>query len=155
MNKRKKALLLSSIAALSILCGCGSKKETVEVDGETYIKNEEEYTKVEVGDRIFEPGTHIIHYIDIPASAYYPVGGKLIEQGFDNAAFYVDNVPEGYKLVGVTSYSNSSGNDYYIVYVFVNEVPVIAKGRYDVNFNEVVYETPGKIVVDTALTLEP
>ncbi|MBR4178563.1 MAG: hypothetical protein IKR57_04370 [Bacilli bacterium] len=162
MNKRrKKALVLSSLLSLSILCGCGSESktvntnETIEIDGETYIKSGGEYNKIEVVDRTFEPGEHIIHYVDIPVEKKRTITDANINQGFDNAAFYMDEIPEGYKLIGVTSYSNDNGFSNFIVYIFVNEVTVIAKGRYDVYTNEIVYETPGKVVEESSLTLEP
>ena len=154
MNKRKKALLLSSIASLCILCGC-SKTETIEIEGTTYIKNGEEYQKIDISDRRFEPGQHIIHYVDIPIRKTSAIPDSELNQGFNNGAFYVDIVPEGYKLVSVTTFSNNDGYDYVIVYILVNEKPVIAKGSYDTEINEIVYETPGTVVEETCLNLEP
>lgn len=159
MNKRKKALLLASAASLCILCGCGKKTETVEIDGEIYVVVADEYTKIDIPDKTFEPGTHIIHYVDIPdpKPPTFKKGGHHLHQGFDNAMLYTGEVPEGYKLVGVTSYAHDDDYsfDYYIVYIFVNEKTVVAKGSYDAKNNEVVYETPGEVVEDVALGLEP
>ena len=161
MDIKKKAWLLSSIASLSILCGCGSNTETqdtntlVTVDGEQYIQNGNEYTKLDITPKRFEEGEHIIHYVDIPVSKRNAIPDSSLNQGFGNASFAIDDIPEGYKLAGVTSYSNGDGKSYFIVYVFVNEVPVIAEGSYDINSNTVVYETPGKIVDEKTMTLEP
>ena len=152
MNKNKKALLLSSITALSILCGCGTETKTIQIEGETYVQSGEEYVKVEVSDRTFEPGTHVIHYVDIVRNGESINSGNIV-QGYDNAYFnFPADVPEGYKVIGATSYSNNSGYDSYIVYILVNEKTVVAKGRYDSNTNEVVYETPGE-VIEQELTL--
>lgn len=161
MDIKKKAWLLSSIVSLATLCGCGSSSGTqdtntlVTVDGEQYIQNGNEYTKLDITPKRFEEGTHIIHYVDIPVSKRSTISDNKINQGFGNSAFAIDDIPEGYKLAGVTSYSNSNGNSYFIVYVYVNEVPVIAEGSYDINSNTVVYETPGKVIKEQAMTLEP
>ena len=156
MNRKKKALLLSCLASLAILSGCSSaKNETIQIDGETYIKSGEEYTKVDVSDRTFAPGEHILHYVDIPVSKNNTISNSYLNQGFNNGSFFIDEVPDGYKLVGVTSYSNNDGYNNYIVYIFVNEKTVIVHGSYDEYTNEVVYETPGTIIEDESLELVP
>ena len=154
MNRRKMAFI-ASLLSLCILSGCRTKMKTVEIDGDEYIMNGEEYTKINLEDKVFEPGTHIIHYIDIPHSESSTLSDKEINQGYGNGAFYIGEPPEGYKLVGVTSYANSSGNDNHIVYIFVNEKTVVAKASFDPYGREVVYETPGQIVDEPSLNLEP
>ena len=157
--RKKKALILSTLASLAILSGCSSESKeeskTITVNGEQYVQNGDEYIKIDVSPRTFEPGTHVIHYIDIPNKSDNTLSNKYIKKGFDNAAFSIGDLPDGYKLVGVTDYSTYSGYSYYIIYILVNEKTVIAEGRYDEFTQEVVYETPGKIVEEEALTLEP
>ena len=161
MSIKKKAWLLSSIASLAILCGCGSNTETqdtntlVTIDGEQYIQNGNEYTKLDITPKRFEEGEHIIHYVDIPVSKRNAIPDSGLNQGFGNASLAIEEMPEGYKIIGFTSYSNGGGTSYYMIYLLVNEVPVIAAGSYDINSNSVVYETPGKIVDEKTMTLEP
>ena len=54
MNRRKKALLLASALSLCVLCGCGDNK-TVEIEGVTYIQNGDEYTRLDISPKVFEP----------------------------------------------------------------------------------------------------
>ena len=38
-NTKKKALLLSAIASLAVLTGCGSTKNVVTINGEKYVQS--------------------------------------------------------------------------------------------------------------------
>ena len=62
MNKKKKALLLASIASLSILCGCTTAPKSIETEDGTYVESNGEYVRLNLEPVIFEPGTHIVQY---------------------------------------------------------------------------------------------
>ena len=157
MKTKSKAKILAFLTASTLLLsGCvEEKKEVVEIDGVKYIKNEDEYTKIDLYNRVFEPGTHILHYVNIPSAKTSSVYDYYIDQGYNNGSFFIDEAPEGYRLVGVTSYSNNDGYDEFIIYIFVNEKTVIVNGRYDDKINEIVYDSPGVIKEESSLTLEP
>ena len=155
MNNKKKALLLASIASLSILCGCGSpstkRVKSIETEDGTYIESNGEYVRLDISPKVFEPGTHIIQYVHKvnDGSSYH---NSQLTEGYNNSLFSPD-VPEGYKIIGTTGYSNNYGYDNYMVYIMVNEETVEVEGRYDINTNSVMYNIPGKVVKEKTLGL--
>ena len=152
MNNKKKALLLASIASLSILCGCGSAPKSIETKDGTYVESNGEYVKVEVLPKTFEPGTHIIQYVHKVNEERSSYHNSQLTEGYNNSLFSPE-VPEGYKIIGTTGYSNKDGYDNYMVYIMVNEETVEVEGRYDINTNSVMYNIPGKVIKEKTLGL--
>ena len=148
MKNNKKALLLSSITALSILCGCGtSEVKTLKIDGETYIQSGNEYVKYDT-TKVFEPGTHIIYYVYLSSNC------NLLEGGYGNSDIELPVVPEGYKVLAISDcqsedHDHTSG----IIYYFVNEKTVEAKATYNEKSNRMEFSTPGTIIEESKLTL--
>ena len=144
--KNKKAFILAALASFSVLAGC-NKTKTIQINGETYIQNGEEYNKIEMEPKIFEPGTHIIHYIKTLNNGN-AVRQRNIIDGYDSLYFTDVEVPSGYKLSGVTSYSSQDGYDEYIIYIFVNDKTVEVNPTYNTRTNEVMYTSVGNIIED-------
>ena len=144
--KSKKALILAALASISVLSGC-NKAKIIQIDGETYIQSGEEYNKIEMKPKIFEPGTHIIHYIKTLNNGS-AVRQKNIDDGYDSLYFTDVVVPDGYKLSAVTSYSSQDGYDEYIIYIFVNDKTVEVEPSYNTRTNEVMYTSVGNVIED-------
>ena len=153
MNRKKKALLLASALSLCVLCGCGEEEkqenEVIEIEGVTYLKSGDEYTRVDITPRVFEPGEHIIHY-----TAYF--GKKVIhgEDGWGTSDLEIPETPEGYRYVetialdeGGTGYTNS------LVHIYVNEKRVEAMGVYNPKTNTVEYDIPGEVIEEKVLEM--
>ena len=146
MKNRKKALLLASIASLCILCGC-KENEVIEIDGEQYIKSGEDYTRLDLSPREFEPGTHVIRYSDDSDS-------HLGEPGWGNSIINIPEVPEGYKYVETISIiSEGYGSHIGYVHIFVNTKTVLARGVYNPETNRIEYSEPGEVVEERALEM--
>ena len=152
MKNKKKALLLASIASLGILCGCG-KVKTIEVDDETYVESNGEYIRLDIEPKVYEPGTHVIQYVhNIHDGNHDYYKRKHLKEGFNNIIF-TPEIPEGYKIVGTTSYSNNDGYDYFIIYIMVNDKTVEVEGVFDAETNSIIYNDPGKVIEEKALEL--
>ena len=154
MKKENKALLLALVASLSFLCGCSKKANTIETEDGTYVEQNGEYVKLNLEPVVFEPGTHVIKYVSLcdDVDGNWRIVDSYLKTGFDNPV-KTPEVPEGYKLVGVTSYANNDGYDRYIIYIFVNEERVEAEGKYYPEINMVLYNTPGTIINEKSLEL--
>ena len=146
MNRRKKALVLSGIASLLLLCGCG-ETNTVTIDGVEYIQRGDEYVKLDLSPVTFEPGTHIIHYT-------YHFGSQSIggQTGWGTSNLQMPEVPEGYRFVETLSV-DEGGHGYTntLVHIFVNEKTVEVQGTYNPNTNTIEYKEPGKVVEELTL----
>ena len=142
MNRRKKTLLLAAIASLCILCGCG--KEVIEIDGEQYVKNGEEYIKLDLSPKVFEPGTHRMFYT-------YHYGGKHREtkSGWNKNIINIPEAPEGYEYV--ETIEDDGAANFYYMYINVERVEVT--GTYNPETNEIEYLEPGVIVKDRTLEM--
>ena len=142
MKKNKKALLLASIASLCILCGC--EKEIIEIEGEQYIKSGEEYTKLDLTPKVFEPGTHRMFYT-------YHYGGKhrKTKSGWNKNIIIIPEAPEGYEYV--ETIEDDGAANYYYMYINVERVEV--KGTYNQETNEIEYIGPGVVAKDRTLEL--
>ena len=144
MKRKKKALLLASVASLCILCGCNNA-EVVEIEGEQYVKNGEEYTRVDLTPKVFEPGEHIINY-SVDSN---DIAGAT---GWGKGRVYFPETPEGYRFVetiveGNGGYGSTSG----YVNIYVNVVRVEVKGTYNPRTNTVEYIEPGVVVDELTL----
>ena len=118
MNKKKKALLLASVASLSILCGCATDTpKSIETEDGTYVESNGEYVKLNFEPQVFEPGTHIIHYNQYIGDRN--VYGKT--DGWGQSKIDFPEVPEGYRYVEtITLDQGGYGHLNSIVHVFVN-----------------------------------
>lgn len=147
MNRRKKALLLASALSLCVLCGCGDNK-TVEIEGVTYIQNGDEYTRLDISPKVFEPGEHKITYTAGPREG---IRIKLGEEWEDNYYSYAPITPEGYELIDFKFVSDDDGYVTNIVFIYVNTKRVEASGVYNSKSNTVIYNTPGVVVEEKTL----
>ena len=153
MNNRKKAILLSCLSSIALLTGCSeAKSNTIQVEGETYVQSGDEYVKVNVAPKLFEPGEHVISYVIKPNDGS-SLGTNYLTEGYNNPWFNLNDVPQGYKVIGFSDYSTNSGYSNFLVYILVNEVTVEVEGSYDVRTNSIVYLNPGKLVEENILTL--
>ncbi len=152
MKNRKKALLLSCLTSLVVLTGCGSATKTIQIEGETYIQSGEEYVKVNVAPKTFEPGEHVISYLVKPNDGSSINNGDLYE-GYNNPWFNLNEVPDGYRVIGFTDYSTNRGYSNYLVFILVNDETVEVEGSYDARTNSVVYLNPGKVIDSPKLNL--
>ena len=149
MNRKKKALLLASIASLAILSGCGSKNPEInklQIDGETYVQNGDEYVKVYISPKVFEPGQHRIAYVTEAKGSYN------FHSGWDSIYTGIE-VPEGYELTGISTASENDGYTDVIIYTFVNTKRVEAEGTYNSRINSIEYITPGRVVEEKVLEM--
>lgn len=150
MNNKKKALLLASVASLSILCGCTTAPKSIKKEDGTYVESNGEYVRLNLEPAIFEPGTHIIHYNQYIGDRN--VYGKT--DGWGQSKIDFPEVPEGYRYVETISLDQAGyGHLNALVHVFVNEVTVEAIPVYNTNTGEVVYSEPGTIVSEKTLEL--
>ncbi|MBR4178561.1 MAG: hypothetical protein IKR57_04360 [Bacilli bacterium] len=146
MKRKKKALLLASIASLCLLCGCNNT-EVVVIEGEQYVKNGEEYTRVDLTPKVFEPGQHVIHYTVRPSSFQGA-------EGWGTSTIEVPEVPEGYRYVNTITLDEAGyGHTSALVHVFVNEKRVEVVGTYNSKTNTIEYIEPGKIVEEKVLEM--
>ena len=149
-NIKRKALLLSSIASLCILCGCSTEKNTVIINGETYIQNGEEYTKLDLSPKVFEPGEHIIHYTYTYDRGINRIGG---ETGWGTSDLNLPETPEGYRYVETITLDEAGyGHTSSLVHIFVNVERVEVQAQYDSKNNTIVYPEPGKVIEEMILT---
>ncbi|MBR4178356.1 MAG: hypothetical protein IKR57_03300 [Bacilli bacterium] len=144
MNKKNKAIILSALLSATLLAGCDDKKEVVEIDGKNYVKNGEEYIEVFEKTKIFEPGTHYIHYYN-----YISYNNPDRQSGFSDSY----NVPvlEGYEVFSVEPVLRN-GYTYGYMYIFVNTQRVEATASYDYNKNEYYFCNPGVLVEEHKLS---
>ena len=146
MKRRKKALLLASALSLCVLCGCG-EAQTVEIDGVTYVQNGDEYTRIDIVPRVFEPGEHVIYYTVNRGDSSF--GGK---DGWGTSKLNIPEVPEGYRYVETLSLDEGGyGYTDALVHIFVNEKKVEVKGTYNTRTNTVEYNEPGRVVEELTL----
>ena len=145
MNKRKRALLLASVASLGILCGCKQETKVVEKEGEVYIQNGSEYTRIDVSPKVFEPGEHIITY---SVEDSYLVNGN----GWGEASIDFPETPEGYRYVEtLVDVSAMGGYTNGYVHIYINTDRVEVPGTYNPQTNTVEYITPGVVVKSLTL----
>ncbi len=147
MNKKKKALLLASIASLSILCGCTTSAKTIETEDGTYVESNGEYVKVNVDNKIFEVGEHKIAYAVTTSGTY------TFNKGWINLYSYMPEIPEGYELTGVATASSYKGYTDAILFTFTNIEKVEVEGVYNSKLNIVEYPAPGTVIKDKTLEL--
>ena len=151
MNNKNKALLLSIVSSLTLLCGCGESK-TIEIEGNTYVKSGEEYVKVDNQKVVYEPYTHYIQYFnyDYEGDDYETPYSK--KSGFTNS-----NVPviEGYELVTIEEVTRKYGygsKTCGYMYIFVNNKPVEVTLVYNPKTNTYEYNNPGVVVSELSLS---
>ena len=151
MKREKKALILASIAALLMLCGCSKKANTIEKDDGTYIESNGEYVKLNLEPKEFEAGKHIIYYVYKIDTPWYSDGVEIYS-GYDAFGNVVPETPEGYKLINIVGLSDNDGYTNSFAFFYVNEVPVVVNGKLNPNTGVVEYLEPGEKV--SSLTLE-
>ena len=147
---KKKYLLLSTVLSLAILSGCSNAEDkTIEVDGDTYVKVGEEYTRVSSFERkTFEPGTHIVYY------TYHSDDCDLFKNGFGESDLVLPETPEGYKVINIVDavnkkHDHTSG----IIIFYVNDKTVEVEGEYNSKTGLIEYDKPGVVVVEKKLEM--
>ena len=155
MKRKKKALLLASIASLCLLCGCGknSQVEVVEKNGEEYIKTGDEYTKLDISPKRFEAGDHVVYYVVKRETGDSWLNVYEINSGYNGIKNIVPETPEGYKLIDVVSMSDANGATNAIAFFYVNEVPVLVEGVLNFETGIVEYVEPGVVVEEKTLEM--
>ena len=150
MNKKKKALLLASIASLNILCRCTTVPKSIETEDGTYVESNGEYVRLNLEPAIFEPGTHIVQY-----NVY--IGNMDVyskEDGWGKSRVEFPEVPEGYKYVETISIDQAGyGHLNAFVHVFVNEKRVEVTPVYNTSTGKVEYLEPGRVIEEKTLEL--
>ena len=145
MKNRKKTLLLAAIASLCILCGCGEKTELLEIEGEQFVKSGEDYTRIDISSKVFEPGTHRVIYSKRITSSYSS------KEGWSTNKIEIPETPEGYRFVGVIK--GDAGFYGMYLHIFENVERVEVTGTYNPETNEIEYLEPGVIVKDRTLEM--
>ena len=141
MKNRKKALLLSCLTSLVVLTGCGSATKTIDIDGQTYIQDGEEYVKLNMEPKTFEPGEHVIYFTYNTSGSF---GGS---KGWGTSNIGLPETPEGYKYVNSFSIDEGTyGFTDSIVHMYVNEVTVEVTPTYNSKTNKIEYTLPGVVV---------
>ena len=151
MKNKKKALLLTGIASLGILCGCGKEKhKTIETGDGTYVESNGEYVKVVLEPKTYEPGTHIIIFNDHLDST----NTRSYNDGWEYSYFSIPEPPEGYKYVNtVIVDQSSSGSVNIYAHIYVNEKTVEVTPIYNAQKNTINYCNPGVVVEEKTLEL--
>lgn len=134
MKKNSKRLLMFGMTSLMLMSGC-KKSKVVEINGETYLQNGEQYVSISMGPKVFEPGTHYITFNN---------GLKSGKRGWNKINF--PEVPEGYKYVESIPIAQGYGSTDSILHIFVNEVPVEVEPTYNSQTGEIEYNNIGKPV---------
>lgn len=145
MKKNTKKLLMFGLTSLLLMTGC-DESEIVEIDDKSYLQKGNEYTSVELESKVFEPGTHIISYLD--SKTGYTFG----KSGWGKVDVEIPEVPEGYRYVNTYSIDHEyHGHTSAIVHVFVNEVTVEVEPTISHKTGEIEYVIPGKPVKSLVL----
>lgn len=161
MKEKEKNILTTLLAttlAVSLLAGCGDKKETIEVDGVQYIKKGEEYVELTEADlgyetltQIYEPGTHYIQYYN-----HVNTFNKYNIPSYLDSGFVKSSVPviEGYELVSVQPvleelYDASITVGY--MYIFVNTEKVEVTVTHYLKTDTYYYTEPGTVINEHTL----
>ena len=151
-SRKKKALILSALASLAILSGCGSKtkeeNKTIKIDGVEYIQRGDEYEKLEIPSKVFEPGEHTIAYV-----IYKKNGSINFTSGWNSIYEWGIETPEGYEFVCLTSGSEWNGNTDVLIYTYVNTKTVEVEGTYNEYDNCFEFSTPGKVIEEKTLEM--
>ncbi|MBR4178562.1 MAG: hypothetical protein IKR57_04365 [Bacilli bacterium] len=147
-NTKKKALLLSAIASLAVLTGCGSAKNVVTINGEKYVQSGEEYVKVDENPKVFEQGTHIIYCVFLSDEC------RFIHEGFGESAIDIPETPEGYRVLSISDI-NTKNHDHSdgIIIFYVNEKKVEVKGEYNSETGLIEYDKPGVVIEEKVLEM--
>ena len=150
-NKRKKkALILSALASLAILSGCGSvtSNKTISVNGEQYVQNGDEYVRLDSNPKVYEPGTHIIYYV------FFAQNCRFLNEGYGNSEIYIPSTPEGYSVMSISDIS-AKGHDHTngIIIFYVNDKKVEVTGEYNSSTGVFEYDKPGKVIEEKTLEM--
>ena len=150
MKNEKKALILASIAALLMLCGCSKKPNTIETEDGTYIETNGEYVKLSLNPVIYEPGAHVIMY-----NQY--IGGNQnwsTNDGWEYSRLSIPEVPEGYRYVETIDICDGGyGRTNAFIHIYVNTKTVEVTPIYNSEKDEIDYCMPGKVVEEKTLEL--
>ena len=148
-SRKKKALLLSALASLVILTGCGESKseKIITIEGEEYIQSGEEYIKLNGETKVFEPGTHITYYV------FYSNGCGNVSSGFGESYFEIPETPAGYSIISISDLNHGDDHTNGIVIFYVNNKKVEVQGEYNSSTGLFEYDKPGMVIEEKTLEM--